>query len=166
MIEERHQEPTTPPISKTTVGDNISLLKYLSDVKLKINKIVTEDYVLTKLNPKDKVFVIEMINNCAFVTSLMEVLKQKTKTKQEADTIQAYKEELYNAYMTRIDMIAVVNRNVPNNHILQMLSGSAQEDQEEEETEKAKSLLQTIKEKTQKARTKMRKQKEENGDDD
>lgn len=130
---------------KDTFNDKLDALKYMSEVQSSIKKNVTSDFILAILDEKSKEGIIELTADAYYSQRILDQIQRRAKrwkwneqtkkweleglTDDDVRKIGNIKENAFNAYMTRIQMAAVVNRNVPNNHILKLLA-EAKEDQQ------------------------------------
>lgn len=149
-----------------SVDNDLEFLQELTKVKSQIKDSITEDYVLCKLTEKDKEAITEMTTNAHYCKALIKIVSTKSQkhytwnTKQKCwelterpdheQKMQTYATALFNAFMTRCDMTAILNRNIIDNHLIQTLVNKATEpkEQEEEQTktlEKVKKLMITPK---------------------
>jgi hypothetical protein len=137
-----------------SIDNKLELLRYISNVNSRIKDDISSDFILAKLKDKDKEGIIEMTSNAYFVKKVMVMLAEKhkeykydTKTKKwtmshlDTKTKEAMKkiaDATFDAYMTRIYMTAILNRNVPRNYLVRLIAGY---DDEEEEGETPKDEL-------------------------
>lgn len=159
-----------------TVDNELELLKYIATVQSNIKEDVTSDFVLCKLGDKDKEAVIELGSDAYYAKKLITVIKKKayryrwnqqeknwTKeaiTDQEKEKIKVFEKNTFNAYMNKLSLLAILNRNVTKNHIVNVLSKRAIEEEEEEKQEEIKGLIQSVQDKIKKAREKRAKEDE------
>lgn len=150
------------------VDNKLELLKYMTKILSRgIKRDVTPDFVMAKLHPKDKEALIEMTNNAYFSKRNIQTLKQRgkwtynntTKTwiqnemnEEDKKKIDEITDKMFDTFMTRNIMTAILNRNVKDNHILRLLSGfDTEEDKDlrstptqEEETNRIKKVWQSL----------------------
>lgn len=136
-----------------TIDRDIELKKFLADIHSRINKDITSDFVLAKLEDKDKNAVIEMTNNAYYATRLLteHAIKNKTKkkhywnkttkkwekkelTEDENTLLKKNIENLFDAYVNRIILVVNLNRNKKDNHLLNLLGKYAPEPEQPEIT--------------------------------
>lgn len=134
--------------AEPTIDNKLEILRFASQVQSRIKKDISEDFILAKLEEKDKEGIIEMTSNAYFMKKILSVLKAKgTKwdwddkrkcwikrnlNKEEQDFIQDIANATFDSYLTRIYMTVILNRNVPNNHLLKILAGVSDEEDNKE----------------------------------
>jgi hypothetical protein len=140
---------------ENTIDNKLEILKFASQVQSRIRDDISEDFILAKLGEKDKEGIVEMTSNAYFMKKILAILKDKgtkydwdIKNKawvqrklndNEKDFIEKVANATFDSYLTRIYMVVILNRNVPNNHLLNILAGATnQEDNEELEGFKAR----------------------------
>lgn len=161
--EDREEEET----DQEQVDNSLELLKYATKVLSRnVRKDITPDFVMAKFNlQKDKEAIIEITNNAYFTKrTLRMLLKSRTwrynYAQERWERIQigerAQKEiieatdRMFDTFLTRMTMTAILNRNVKNNHILRLIAHMDTEEdempaQEEEEQTKIQELLERLK---------------------
>lgn len=154
-IEEKQEEET--------INDKLDLLKFAVDIKLRLKNDITSDFTLARLGEKDKEGIIEMTTNAYYSKKLMTYIekkhrkwkwnKQQEEWEQEKldETEKAYirkiGEKIFDNFMTRIYMTAILNRNVKDNHLIRILAGyQEQEEGEGIENEQKKEEIKMVKE--------------------
>lgn len=134
------------PIADNIVSDNISLLKYLADVNSKLDGEISQDFTLAKLGEKDKTFIREISHVATYVIKQLQLLKSQIKDKdpkiraEKENIITAYQKAIYKSYMHRVHMLVILNRNVPENPLLEILGQVQREEGEEKKEEEEKDL--------------------------
>ena len=142
--------------AEPTIDNKLEILRFASQVQSRIKKDISEDFILAKLEEKDKEGIVEMTSNAYFMKKILSILKAKgTKwdwdnknkcwikrslNKEEMTFIQDVADATFDSYLTRIYMTVILNRNVPNNHLLKILAG-ATDDEDKEEIEGIKGKL-------------------------
>lgn len=122
----------------------LDILKFTANVKSRIKEDITSDFILAKLTEKDKEGITEMTCNAYFAKRIILTALKHTKTQTEIKIIKHLANATFDAYMTRIYMVANLNRNVPKNHLLRILA----EKEEEPETPETEQITQKIKDLT------------------
>lgn len=133
-----------------TIDNRLELLKYTSEVQSRIQKDITSDFILARLGEKDKEAIVELTSDAYFTKRVInEIIKRshewnwnkkekkwyKTPMKEEdAKKIIEIANKTFDAYMIKITMTALLNRNVNQNYLINILA--QQQEQQEEETEK------------------------------
>ena len=136
VIEEEQNE-------EEVLSDKLDLMKFVADIKLRLNKDITTDFTLAKLGAKDKEAIIEMTSNAYFSKRLLMVLSRKSTkwvwdgkkkdyiktllSNEERKYIEKLSDMVFDSYMTRIYMTVVLNRNVDGNYLVNVMSGYKQE---------------------------------------
>ena len=64
----------------TNFNDRLDILKHVSEIKLRLKNDITNDFVLAKLEDKDKEAIIEMTGNAYFSKRLLDTLSRKSYT--------------------------------------------------------------------------------------
>lgn len=152
-------EETKKIHAEKTVDDKIELIKSIGDVQSKINDVISGDFVLSKLTPQEKEYIIEMTNNAFLSRKLLKRIQEKATrwnwyveeqewreeslTDEEYDEIEQLIQKCFDTYMNRIYMINILNRNVPKNYIVEKISGI--KDEVEEEETRLQSLTEKVK---------------------
>ena len=147
---------------ETTIDNKLELLKFSAQVQSRIKTDISEDFILAKLNEKDKESIIEMTSNAYFTKFIFEKLKRlgtkwnydiNTKTytkrrlnKSEINHIDLISKNTFDIYMNRIFMTTILNRNIEGNHLLRLINGLDENIDEvkpknEDFKEKIKSIL-------------------------
>lgn len=145
----RIKEKTTETTNDDGVDTQLELLKFATKVQSRIKTDITEDFTLCKLNDQDKQGIIEMtVNAHAARRKMTQILKNsKQYTWKENDWTEGLNEETrkkmeedgkkaFDMYMTKIYMTAILNRNVPKNHLVNFLKNEREETEPEPTTEK------------------------------
>lgn len=151
----------TPLMVEKTVDDKIELIKGVSEVRSKIKDVVSDDFILCKLTPQEKEYIIELTNNAFLSRKLLKTVKEqgtkwdwdkkknlweRRKLNQEEKLhMENLIQNCFDSYMNRIYMITIVNRNVPRNYIVEKITGIR--DEEEEEETRLQSLTDKVKKK-------------------
>lgn len=144
------------------VDNKIELLKFLAMVATRIKKDITSDFTLAKLDDQNKTGIIDMTSNAYLLRRIINTLKEqsytwtynhetKTWTKNNLDEntktrIEKIGQNIFDSYMVKVYMTAIMNRNVEQNHILNILGGIQQEEAELElEQEKENKVTKLLK---------------------
>lgn len=132
----------------------LDAIKFTSEVHSRIKRDINSDFVMAILNEKDKEAITEMTANAYFVKRIFDQLAQQVKEtsknkpqKQlqfEINQIQTTGKKIFDTYMVRIYMTVLLNRNVPKNHLMKILAGQYEEENETTEEKPKKGLLKTI----------------------
>ena len=136
-------------VGEPTVDNKLEILRFTSQVQSRIKKDISEDFVLAKLDAKDKEGIIEMTSNAYFVKKILDILSKKGRkwkwdnkekvwvrrelNNSEKNLITEIANTTFDSYLNRIYMTVILSRNVANNHILKILAGVAEEKDEETE---------------------------------
>lgn len=131
-----------------TIDNKLEILKFTSQVQSRIKEDISEDFVLAKLDEKDKTGIIEMTGNAYFVKKIMTIIREKgtkwewnnekkiwykrTLNPNERNFITKIANATFDTYLNRIFMTVILNRNVPKNYILKILAGANNDEEEEE----------------------------------
>ena len=136
----------TTTIEEKPTDTKLDLIKYTSQVQSDINTNITSDFVLAKLNEQDKTAIIEMTDNAYHAKKILLQIAKNYKqntwnptTKQWEITpitkehpiykkIQKIANKTFNMYMIKMQMIALLNRNVEKNHLINILAQRQEED--------------------------------------
>lgn len=159
-IKRKDEENETTKTTETTkderkgIDNKLELLKYAAEVQSRLKNQITSDFVLCKLGEQDKIGVTEMtvnaylaarqVNNIKRNAYKWEYNKEKqkwekheiTEYKEEKETLDAYEEKVFDTFMTRVEMCAILNRNEDKNNMIEVLSGLRQEEIKTEEENK------------------------------
>lgn len=115
------------------IEDQYGFLKHLADVHThKIRDIISSDWVLAKLETKEKDFLIEMSHNAIMTKILMDRMKERAIqyefinnnwVEKDIDTKIGSKMienslSVFNNMIFRLQMIAILNRNVSSNYLI------------------------------------------------
>lgn len=144
--------------------DKLDLYKYMADIHSRIKNDISSDFVLAKLEDKDKEAIVEMTVNAYFSKKIIDYVAKagykwkwdinkrvwvKTDMDEKTKTsIETIGKALFDSFMNRLYMIAVLNRNKKNNYILDTLTGvrsddeAVQEEVKESTWDKLKSKIQ------------------------
>lgn len=141
-------------------SDKLDIYKYVSEIKLRLKKDITADFVLAKLGDKDKEGIIELGGDAYFCKKLVTMMERRAKkciwnnerekweikriSRREKQTIKKISEGIFDSFMTRIYLTVILNRNVDRNYLINILSNYKEEEEEitpEEAKEQIKNLL-------------------------
>jgi hypothetical protein len=127
----------------------LDIMKFVADVKLRLKRDITADFILAKLEKKDKEAIIEMTSNAYFSKKLMFILATRSHfwewnekrmeytkrrmTKEKTKYILKIGDAIFDSYMTRIYMTVLLNRNVDKNYMINVLAGYNSESDKEVE---------------------------------
>lgn len=144
-------ETQTTQQPENEIDTKIELLKYISEVNSNIKNEIGSDFILAKLEDQDKEAIIEMTSNAYFCKKIGEIIRYQAESRgkwvynkeikqyqkkqystQYIKTIQTLANNTFDAFLTRIYMTVILNRNKPNNTILELITGSQTETKEEE----------------------------------
>jgi hypothetical protein len=147
-------------VAEPSIDNKIEILKFISQVQSRIKKDISEDFVLAKLGDKDKEGIIEMTSNAYFVKKILYMVQLKSKKWDWDDThkqwihrslypdeqkyIKELADSIFDSYLTRIYMTVILNRNVSDNHILNLMTGSQKGEEESEQAVKIKDALKEL----------------------
>lgn len=149
--------------SEKTIDTDLELKKYLIEVQARLKDNITSDYILAKLEDKDKQAIIELTDSAYYAQRLIQYAITKIKkvkfneekkewetdinlTKEEKTRIKKLADRTYDAYMIKLNMVTILNRNKEDNYIIEKVTGAIatkEADIEEEKTE----LIERIKNK-------------------
>lgn len=145
------------------IQNRIQLLSHVSEVQSRIKKDISSDFILAKLSDKDKEGVIEMTGNAYYWQKLIKLWADNSTTWKWNDNTKTwiqtglppntmkkiYKtaDTLFDTFMIRIYMTVLLNRNVPKNYLINILSSQPEDTDLDEETptefkEKIKKVIQ------------------------
>lgn len=140
------KELPVTPLNEPSFDNKLELLKYSAQVQSRIKKDISEDFTLAKLPEQDKEGIIEMTSNAYFMKKIMQIIKikgtrwdwdiqRKTWKRRSLNTdeqkiIEEVAEATFDAYLVRIYMTVILNRNVAENHLLRILAQAGEEEQE------------------------------------
>lgn len=131
-------------------NDQLDMLKYLAEIQCAIKDKITSDFVLAKLTQKDKQGITEMTVNAYFSKQIVDMLKKKktwywnketkewekgTLKPEEIKELETTSTDIFNAYMKKIYMVVILNRNISENYLIDILSGNTRKQQEESRIE-------------------------------
>lgn len=122
------------------IDNKLELLKYMTKVISRgVKKDITPDFVMAKFNKeRDKEGIIEMTNNAYFSKRSLDMMTKKPiweynnkdkiwtlreQTNEEKQKIINITNKMFDTFMTRMIMTAILNRNVDKNHILRLMAG-------------------------------------------
>lgn len=151
------------------IDNKLELLKYMTKVISRgIKKDITPDFVMAKFNKeKDKEGIIEMTNNAYFCKRTLDMMTKKNvweynyknkswilrkQTENERNEIIKITDKMFDTFMTRMSMTAILNRNVDKNHILRLMAGldtndleQIQQQTQKQETSRIEALWNKVK---------------------
>lgn len=174
-IKEKNKEKAFDIGKTEATGDKLELLKYLSEVQSRIKTDVSSDFVLAKLEEQDKIGITEMTCNAYFCKRIHNILERKgykwewngknyekrNLNLEELKTIGMFGQITFDAFMNKIYMTAILNRNIDKNYLVGILGQVNQEIEEEaQEEEKQEGILKKI----GKALKRKGKKEEQNGE--
>jgi ABC-type ATPase involved in cell division len=90
-------------------GDQLDAIQFTTRVFSKLNKVITEDFVLASLNTEQRDFIREQIKQAML---LYRIIPDKTTA-----------ENMFNTLVVESIMVAVLNRNVKENVLLNIIGG-------------------------------------------
>lgn len=139
---------TEEPEEKT-VDNKLELLKYTSDVQSRIKTDITSDFILAKLNEKDKEAIVELTADAYFSKRVIEQIAKRSHQwhwnnennkwqKQPLDINKKNKitkmaSRIFDSYMIKLQMTALVNRNVDKNYLINILAQQQERNETEDE---------------------------------
>lgn len=156
-MKERNKETIIEP-EKTEIYKELDLIKFTAEVQGRIKQHLTSDFVLAKLEEKDKTYIIEMTSTAYLTQRIYQKLIFSEMTRQlnlnetedeRKENIEKIKEQAkitFDIYLNELSTIAILNRNVENNPILKIL-GRINQEMEQEEAPEVKGFLKKIGEK-------------------
>lgn len=130
-----------------TIDNKLEFLKFMSQVQSSIKDCITEDFIFAKLGDKQKEAIIEMVCNAYYGKKLLSIVAHKSKKRWvwkkdrwehiERDSshftiMNEYSKNVFDAFMTRIYMMVILNRNVKENPLLRLLAGMPEDESESE----------------------------------
>lgn len=140
MVKEVKEEDNN---TEQNFSDKLDVMKFVADIKLRLKRDITTDFVLAKLEGKDKEAIIEMTSNAYFAKKLLLLLSRKSRrwiwnekkgeyekqeiSKEDKKYLEGLSDAVFDSYMTRIYMTVVLNRNVDKNYLINVLSGYKEE---------------------------------------
>lgn len=123
---------------KTNVDNEFEILADIAKVRSRVNKEVTEDFTFAKLDDVDKKGIAEMTTNAFYISRLYEQLSeratkwewnpinqewiQRKLNKTEKKKVIDIGRNTFDALMTRPIMTVILNRNKPNNDLVEILA--------------------------------------------
>lgn len=132
------------------VSTDLEFLQYLGQVKSRLKKEITEDFVFATLNDRDQEGVIEMATTAYYTLRTYETIIQNATTwkyneeeqnwtqhrlpQEEIQILRKMQEGAFDAFMTRVLMTVIMNRNKPNNPLVELLASKGQRPNQEDET--------------------------------
>ena len=146
-------------IEENTFDDRLEVLKFSASVQSRIKDDVTADFTLARLNEKDRKFIVEMTQNVYIAKRMyLIILLQMQRKWEKKETYTQEEKHLYDkeyaavtnamkmnfdAFMSKIYMLAITNRNVDANYLINAITGYIQEAEKKEN--KKTGLLDRIK---------------------
>lgn len=132
-----------------TIDNELELIKHATSVHAKdIQKQITSDFIYAKIPEEIKQGIIEVGDHAYYIQRLYEQMtkdikmwkwNKETKNWEERETtekenkkLEKLKERVFDSYMTKLKIIAILNRNVKENPILTFIK---KEPMEEEKTD-------------------------------
>ena len=108
-----------------------SLTRVTSD---NIKRNITKDFVLAKLDNQDKSAMVEMVANAYFIRELVSRLQRLEVDKyvngkwvkagidpEIRVKMEKISADVFNIFLTKLQTIAILNRNVRENHLIEMI---------------------------------------------
>lgn len=145
----------------------LDILKYMTQVHSRVHTDINSDFILAKLDEKDKKNIIKMteiaylakrishrISNQLRIQLITEKNKKTPDKKNielliaQINYITSISNQIFDGYMTKIYLTVSLNRNVPKNHLINILGGQEEDEKtEESEQEITKGIKSFFKEK-------------------
>lgn len=148
-IKEADSQPL--PVSEDLLTDQFDVYRYLTDVRSRIKKDISTDFVLAKLEDQDKTGVIEMTVNAYLAKAVAESLKPYCRSVEEMKEVEHEGNRIFDMYMTKIYMVVLLNRNKEQNPmvrwIVSNLGKGGQEEEQRVTPEEAKGFINRVKDK-------------------
>ena len=130
-----------------TIDSKLELIKHSLSVHSSISKNIKADFLLSYLDEKDKQLVIEMVHNADFVNRIYDTLidngysykynngewERVGVSKEVANKLNNLKKKTYEAYLTKIYMINIMNRNKHDNPVFGFIANIRDEEHKEDE---------------------------------
>lgn len=126
-------------------SDRYDIARFLADIKLRLRRDISTDFVLAKFDAKNKEGVIEMTSNAYFAKKLIQLLKRRgyvwkwnaekgeynkeELSKKDSDYLTKLGDGIFDAFMTRIYMTTILNRNVDGNYLINVLAGYTEKEE-------------------------------------
>lgn len=135
---------------ENTVDSKLEFYKNISEVQSGIKNEITTDFTFCKLDDHDKEAVIEMVNDSYYAKQIiLSINERATKWEWDKDKwvqrhlnneetafIKIKANRIFDVIMTRIFMIAILNRNVKDNHLIRTLTNTTEIEEPQEEERK------------------------------
>lgn len=157
----KEKEPPIEPTPARETDSKLEFLKHMTEVQSKIKDAVSSDFILAKLGEQDKEGITEMTVNAYYGKTLMELLKKKCqkvwkwqkegywkKEDEQPEKLEVLDKQaqiLFNTFMTRVYMTTILNRNVKDNYLIKLTTGTKEEEKEEEEQTETKETIRKLK---------------------
>jgi len=157
------QKPVEP-IRDGEVDNKLELLKYTSEVQSRIRDDISPDFTLAKLSESDKEGIIEMTSNAYFCKKIGKSIEAKAKeigkwswdnktrkwrrvkySQKYVDKLNKVTQATFDAFMTRIYMTVILNRNVNKNYLIKILAGMTDADEQDDKSVDLKSFKDKLK---------------------
>lgn len=170
-VKRRDEEEPTKATETTTkeedkrkgIDNKLELLKYAAEVQSRLKKEITSDFVLCKLGEQDKIGITEMTVNAYLAARQIHNIRTNahywqyntenntwekhpiTDNRKEEELLEKYEEKVFDTFMTRVEMCAILNRNEDKNNMIEVLSGLRQEEiKTEEESQKEDGMVKKL----------------------
>lgn len=139
---------------KSVIDDfdsGLDIAQHMAIVHSNIKSTVSPDFVMAKFDEKNKEFVIEMVANAYFARNLLrslEIIGEKRllnykrlrpndtgmieKLELELRLVKDTQDIIFTTFTTKVQMVAIVNRNVSKNYLLKLLAGFSKQMEDEE----------------------------------
>lgn len=142
-----------------TIDTEIEFLRYLGQVKSRLKKEITEDFIFASLEERDKEAVIEMSTTAYYTLRTYQLIidhykewhwnpnlerwEEKRINKDKTKILESMQNGAFDAFMTRVLMTVIMNRNKAGNPIVELLASKGQA--QKEDNEEAIKLIEKIK---------------------
>lgn len=124
------------------IDNKLEMMKYTTKIQSSLSKSVSTDFILAKLGKEDKEGIVNMVANAYMCKRLLYSKLENYYTYKWDDDAQRWRkvilkrddaknynvlkgkaDSIFDTIMVKVNMTAVLNRNVPKNHLLRMVNG-------------------------------------------
>jgi len=144
-----------------TIDNKLELLKHISEVQSRIKEHITTDFTYAKLDEQNKKAIIEMTTNAYYGITLIKEIENKATiwkwnnekkqweqrklNKKEKEIMNERQKRIFDAFMTKVFMTTILNRNTKDNYLIRIMAGLGEEEVEKEkEEENEKTIIEKL----------------------
>lgn len=154
------QEEEIKPLKEDYTETRLDFLKGLSAIGSRLNRRISSDWVMARLEEKDREAIREMMANAYYGDNLLKEIPLKFKrwkfdverqvwedeymSKEEKDAIVNQADKMFDTFTIRVETTVILNRNVKNNWLVRLMAGAQEEEVEYDKSTDEKKIAEKV----------------------